>query len=142
GSIYFRARAYVGSAAASTEQFTAVTALQVVLTEDSEGGAVEMKPHLYLVGDVTAAGWDPNNTNTPLFRDGESDFVFNFTGRFAGAAGAEGFKLLSILGEWQPQWGLDGESLSNSDILGEDPAAFLVSTDGYYSLSVNTEDMS
>lgn len=142
GSIYFRARAYVGSAAASTEQFTPVTALQVVLTEDSEGGAVEMKPHLYLVGDVTAAGWNPNNTNTPLFRDGESDFVFNFTGRFAGAADTEGFKLLSILGEWQPQWGLDGESLSNSDILGGDPAAFPVSTDGYYSLSVNTEDMS
>src|SRR5690606_29475308 len=140
GSLYFRVKAYVGDAGGDTEQLSPVIALAVVLIEGSEGG-VEMKPQMYLVGDVTAAGWDANNNNTPLFRDGENDLVFNFTGRFAGTAEAEGFKLVEIPGEWQPQWGLDGTALSNSDILGGDPSAFPVTTDGYYSLTLNKEDM-
>lgn len=140
GSLYFRVKAYVGDAGGDTEQLSPVIALAVVLIEASEGG-VEMKPQMYLVGDVTAAGWDANNNNTPLFRDGENDLVFNFTGRFAGTAEAEGFKLVEIPGEWQPQWGLDGTALSNSDILGGDPSAFPVTTDGYYSLTLNKEDM-
>jgi hypothetical protein len=143
GSLYFRVRAYVGDAAAKTsEQFSSIIALPVVLTEASEDGGVELKPQMFLVGDVTAAGWDPNNTNTPLFRDGENDLVFNFTGRFAGSADTEGFKIIEVLGEWQPQWGLDAGLLSNSEILGADPSAFPVSADGYYSLSINQEDMS
>ena len=143
GALYFRVRAYVGDAAAkATEQLTPVTAIQVLLTEANEDGEAELKPQFYLVGDVTAAGWAPDNGNTPLFRDGENDQVFNFTGRFAGSAGTEGFKLLEIFGEWQPQWGLDGEALSNSDLLGGDPAAFPIKTDGYFSLTINKEDMS
>src|SRR5690606_38302229 len=54
----------------------------------------------------------------------------------------EGFKIIEVLGEWQPQWGLDASALSNSVILGGDPAAIPVATDGYYSLSLNKEDMS
>lgn len=141
GSLYFRVKAYIGDTGGDTEQLSAVIALPVVLTEASEGG-VEMKPQMYLVGDVTAAGWNPNNSNTPLFRDGENDQVFSFTGRFAGTADTEGFKILEVLGEWQPQWGLDGTALSNSDLLGSDPSAFPVSADGYYSLTLNKEDMS
>lgn len=143
GSLYFRVRAYVGDATAKTsEQLSPVIALPVVLTAASEDGGLALKPQFFLVGDVTAAGWDPNNMNTPLFRDGENDLVFNFTGRFAGGEGTEGFKLLETLGEWPSQWGLDGESLSSNAILGSDPAAFPVSADGYYSLSINKEDMS
>lgn len=141
GSLYFRVKAYVGDAGGDTEQLSSVIALPIVLTEDSEGG-VEMKPLMFLVGDVTAAGWSENNNNTPLFRDGENDQIFSFTGRFAGSGDTEGFKILETLGEWQPQWGLDGAALSNSDLLGGDPSAFPVSTDGYYSLSINKEDMS
>lgn len=143
GALYFRVRAYVGDAEAKgTEQLSPATPIQVVLTEATEEGGLELKPQFFLVGDVTAAGWNPDNTNTPLFRDGENDLVFNFTGRFAGTADTEGFKLLEVLGEWQPQWGLDGEALSNSTLLGGDPAAIAVTTDGYFSLSVNKEDMS
>src|SRR5690606_23478862 len=59
GSLYFKVRAYVGAASAeSTDQFSEVIALPVVLTEASEEGGVELKPHMFLVGDVTAAGWD------------------------------------------------------------------------------------
>lgn len=141
GSLYFRVKAYIGDTGGDTEQLSAVIALPIVLTEASEGG-VEMKPLMFLVGDVTAAGWSENNNNTPLFRDGENDQIFSFTGRFAGSGDTEGFKILETLGEWQPQWGLDGAALSNSDLLGGDPSAFPVSTDGYYSLSINKEDMS
>lgn len=143
GSLYFRVKAYVGNAGGDTEQLSPVIALAVVLIEASEGeGGVEMKPQMYLVGDVTAAGWDANNNNTPLFRDGENDLMFNFTGRFAGTTETEGFKLLEVLGDWPSQWGLDDSgALSSKAILGTDPSAFPVATDGYFSLTVNKEDM-
>ena len=44
-------------------------------------------------------------------------------------------------GEWQPQWGLDGGNLTSSDILGGDPAAFPVTADGYYSLTLNADEL-
>lgn len=142
GSIYFRVRAYLGDDAANTiEQLSDTLALNVILTEPTDGGGIEIKQHLYLVGDVTAAGWNPDNTNTPLFRDPENESVFNFTGRFAGSADTEGFKLLETLGQWQPQWGLDNGSVSNSDLLGSDPSAFKATEDAYYSFSINTEDL-
>lgn len=142
GSLYYRVRAYVGDAGSQTaELLSEATAIPVVLTEASEDGGLELKPLFYLVGDVTAAGWTPDNANTPLFRDGENDQVFNFTGRFAGSADTEGFKLLEVFGKWQPQWGLDGTALSNNTILGGDPSAFPVTADGYYSFTINKEEL-
>jgi starch-binding outer membrane protein SusE/F len=97
--------------------------------------------HFYLVGDATAAGWNPDNNNTPLFRDGENENLFHFTGRFDGSGDKEGFKLLETLGLWQPQWGLDGDNLSNSTILGGDPSAFPVDADAYYTFTMNIDEM-
>ncbi|MCC8358843.1 SusF/SusE family outer membrane protein [Salinimicrobium sediminilitoris] len=97
--------------------------------------------NFYLVGDATAAGWNPDNNNTPLFRDAENENIFYFTGRFAGGDGVEGFKLLETLGQWQPQWGLDNGELSSSEILGGDPSAFPVDADAYYSLTINIDEM-
>lgn len=91
--------------------------------------------NLYLVGDATAAGWSNDNNNTPLVRLPDSDENnFTFTGRFAG--GVE-FKLLEVLGQWQPQWGDDGGALASSTDLGGDPAALTVTGDGYYTVDID-----
>ena len=93
GNIYFRVRAYVGTDAANVvEQTSDILSVSVTLPESSEG--IELKRELYLVGDATAAGWNNNNNNTPIFRDGENDDIYYFDGRFAGGDGVEGFKLL------------------------------------------------
>lgn len=139
GTIYFRVRAYVGSDGGNVvDQLSEVMTVNVTLPE-AEGE--ESKPHFYLVGDATAADWEPDNNNTPLFRDAENDNIFYFEGRFTGGEDVEGFKLIEALGEWQPQWGLSEGELTNSTILGEDPDAFPVASDAFYSFSVNTEDM-
>ena len=140
GTLYFRVVASVGTGgdlAHSSEP----QALTVTLPEGGDGGGVSYR-NFFMVGDVTAAGWSENNNNTPLFRDGENPDLYHFTGRFDGAADKEGFKLLEVLGSWQPQWGLDDTgALSNSDILGGDPQAFPVEENGYYTLTINADEM-
>ena len=141
GQIYFRVRAYAGSDGGNPlDTSSEVSSITVVLPEDAGEEGPSFR-EFYLVGDVTAAGWDPNNNNTPLFRDPANENVYYFTGRFAGGDGKEGFKLLEVLTQWQPQWGLDNGNLSNSDILGGDPAAFPVTADGYYAFTVNADEM-
>lgn len=140
GTIYFRVRAYVGSDGGNVvDQISEVLAVNVILPEAEEENAPKL--HLYLVGDATAAGWNPDNNNTPLFREAENDHIFHLEGRFAGGADVAGFKLLETLGEWQPQWGLSEGNLSNSTILGADPDTFPVASDAFYSFTVNTEEM-
>ena len=140
GTLYFKVRAFAGEGEGNAlEEFSEVVSVNVELPEAEEEGEAP-KMELYLVGDATAAGWDPANNNTPLFRDGENENIYYFEGRFAGGADIEGFKFLQTT-EWQPQWGLSNGELTNSDILGEDPDAFPVDNDAYYSLMVNIDDM-
>lgn len=89
--------------------------------------------NLFLVGDATAAGWSTNNNNQAIFRDASNLNKFYFTGKF----GTSMFKLLEILGDntWQPQWGVKGGAVANSD--GGDPDPFTVSSAGYYSFEVD-----
>lgn len=139
GTVYFKVRAFAGEGEGNAlEEFSEILSVNVELPEGEEGEAPKME--LYLVGDATAAGWNPANNNTPLFRDGENENIYYFQGRFAGGETAEGFKLLQTT-EWQPQWGLSNGALSNSTILGEDPNAFPVEDDAYYSLMVNVDEM-
>lgn len=141
GQLYFRVRAYAGSDGGNPLDASSETAtITVVLPEDAGEEGPSFRD-FFLVGDVTAAGWDPNNNNTPLFRDAENADLYYFTGRFAGGDGKEGFKLLETLTQWQPQWGLDNGNLTSSDILGGDPAAFPVTADGYYTFTVNADEM-
>ena len=138
GTLYVRVVASAGTAGemAHTSEVKSIT---VTLPESGE--EEETFTNFFMVGDVTAAGWNPDNNNTPLFRDPENENLFHFTGRFAGSGDAEGFKLLETLGSWQPQWGLDGDNLSNSTILGSDPSAFPVDADGYYTFTMNIDEM-
>lgn len=140
GNVYFKVRAYVGSDAGNVvEQISDMLTVSVTLPEET-GDAIELKRELYLVGDATAAGWNPDNNNTPLFRDAENDDIYYFEGRFAGGADVEGFKLLESLGNWQPQWGVNEDSATSSDILGKDPQAFPVTEDAYYSFMINVAE--
>lgn len=119
--------------------------IRVTATTKSTGGTInkvsqlltfKVTPYvafinLYLVGDATAAGWDPNNNNQAIFRDPNNINKFYFTGKF----GTSMFKLVEVLGQWQPQWGVKAGVVANSD--GGDPDPFSVSTGGYYSFVVD-----
>lgn len=144
GQIYFRVRAFAGDGEANAlEEYSDESALTVELpeAEEEEEEEGESKRQLYLVGDATEAGWSENNNNTPLFRDGDNNDIYYFQGRFAGGDDVEGFKLLEELGAWQPQWGgTNGELFVNPGD-GDDPDAFGVDNDTYYSLMVNVDEM-
>jgi len=110
----------------------------LILKED----LVAVPVNLFLVGDAVASGWDPNNNNTPLFKDPSQPGMFNYTGFFK--AGGEGFKFLEI-GDWQPQWGKgasDGVLAGNPATQEGDPSAIAVPTDGYYTLQVDFNTLS
>lgn len=128
-----------------TANVSASVDMRVTATTKSVGGTinkvsqvvkVDVTPfvafkNLFLVGDATAAGWNPDNNNQALFRDPSNTNKFYFTGKF----GTSMFKLLEVLGNWQPQWGIKGGAVANSD--GGDPDPFTVSSGGYYSFEVD-----
>src|SRR5690606_10463782 len=105
GSIYFRLRAYVGTDS-SIEMVSPSETLILIL---SEGGEVEEPlKNLFLVGDATAPGWNNDGNNPPIIRHSDNTNIFSYKAYFVG--GGEGFKLLEILGQWQPQWGVGANS--------------------------------
>lgn len=93
-------------------------------------------PYLYMVGDATTPGWNPDNNNTPIFRDQNVPNGYFFTGYFNAGA----FKLLETT-DWQPQWGTnDGSTLAVNlgGAGGSDPGTFNVGTAGYYTYTFTT----
>ena len=130
-----------------TANVSASVDMRVTATTKSVGGTinkvsqivkVNVTPYvafknLFLVGDATAAGWNTNNNNQAIFRDASNINKFYFTGKF----GTSMFKLIETLGNntWQPQWGIKGGAVANSD--GGDPDPFTVSSAGYYSFEVD-----
>ncbi|WP_156033034.1 SusE domain-containing protein [Sediminibacter sp. Hel_I_10] len=105
----------------------------------------------FLVGNGTAADWNNNNNNPPLFRDAENIDLYTYTGLFTKGGGGftDGrFKLLEARGMWQPQWGTtlsepddlietSGEIAGNPTTQDSDPGRFGVTADGYYKFTVN-----
>lgn len=140
GELYFRVRAFAGAGEGNAlEEYSEVSNLSVKLPESGENE--ETKRQLYFVGDASEAGWDPDNNNTPMFRDAENDDVYYFQGRFAGGDDVEGFKLVEVPGQWQPQWGGTDGVLSVNTGDTDDPSAFKVAADAYYSLQVDVDNM-
>jgi flavin-binding protein dodecin len=85
-------------------------------------------PFVYLVGDATTPGWNPNNNNTPVFRSQSTPNSYYYTGYFNAGA----FKILETT-NWQPQWGTnDGTTLAVNPGGGSDPGTFNVAAAGYY----------
>lgn len=130
-----------------TANVSASVDMRVTATTKSVGGTinkvsqvvkVDVTPfvafkNLFLVGNATAAGWNTDNNNQAIFRDASNINKFYFTGKF----GTSMFKLIETLGNntWQPQWGIKGGAVANSD--GGDPDPFTVSSAGYYSFEVD-----
>jgi hypothetical protein len=93
-------------------------------------------PNLFFVGSATTPGWSNNNNNNPVFRDQNVPNRYVYTGYF----GAGAFKLLQVLGQWQPQWGTaaGAGSLAVNPGGGNDPGTFDVATAGYYTYTFTT----
>jgi hypothetical protein len=93
---------------------------------------------LYLVGPGTAAGWNVNNNNMPIYRDPKDNAKQYYTGYFA----AGGFKLIEQIGFWAPAYGTDGAKVkyraTESD---PDPGVFPTNTAGYYTFEINLEEL-
>lgn len=93
----------------------------------------------YLVGDATQPGWNNNNNNPPLFRDGSNPNLYRFAGYYA----AGQFKVLEVKGLWQPQWGTNGGTTINVNPGGgSDPGTFpynnsAIAAAGYYTFTIN-----
>ena len=143
GQLYFRVVAYAGNNNGnSNAQTSEVQSITVVLPEDATEPD-EVFKDLFLVGSATAAGWDNTATsnNFPLFRDAANPNLYYYTGKFTGGADAA-FKLIEEKGLWAPQYGGENGTLIYRPTEAEaDPAAIPVSTTGYYTLTVNTDDM-
>lgn len=140
GVIYFRVKAFAGNDGGNSLNTTSQVKSLTVIMPEAAIEVVDEGPtfkELYLVGDATAAGWNNNNNNTPLFRDAENENQYYFTGYF----GVGSFKLLSDQA-WAPSYGKDGNSLQFRETEDDpDPANFEVATAGYYSLTVNIDDL-
>lgn len=106
----------------------------------------------YLVGSGTSAGWTPDNNNQAIFRNPSNENEYSFTGYFSkpNATNKDDgrFKLLEVLGQWQPQWGneddaisLSGKVAGNPGTQSNDPGRFGVSQAGYYTFSINFETL-
>lgn len=105
----------------------------------------------YLVGNATSAGWNPNNNNQAMFRDPNNENLFHFTGYFDKIEDNDNegrFKLVEVLGEWQPQWGdarpegedpvvASGDVAGNPGTQGDDPGRFGVPSAGYFTFEID-----
>ncbi|MDO5510057.1 MAG: SusE domain-containing protein [Weeksellaceae bacterium] len=141
--IFFRVISSIG-----TEQYQAVASNVVSVTVTPYASYTFM--NFYLVGNATMAGWNPNNNNPALFRDPINELLFTFTGYFQnispGSMDEGRFKVLEVLGQWQPQWGVTapegsdpaasgGAIAGNPATQSNDPGRFGVPAPGYYTFT-------
>lgn len=93
---------------------------------------------VYMVGDATQFEWD-NAKATPMFISQNGKGVFVYTGLFK----AGGFKFLKQQGQWAPMWGVDGNGglVARPTEADPDPNSITVQTQGYYSVTVDTVNM-
>lgn len=93
---------------------------------------------IYMVGAATENDWD-NTQATPMFISTEEENVFTYTGFLEAGA----LKFLKDLGQWAPQWGSDGSGglQPRPTEEEEDPAPFEVPADGYYTVTVDTLEL-
>ncbi|MDO6761360.1 SusF/SusE family outer membrane protein [Tamlana sp. 2_MG-2023] len=139
GNVAFRVRAFAGTDS-DTELISTGESLALVMLEDTGAPALPTFRNLFLVGDATAPGWNPDNNNPAITRDPADENIYSYIGYFNGGSSIEGFKLLEVA-DWSPQWGGSAGTLGVNDGTGSDPAAFAVPTPGYYSFSMNITDM-
>ena len=138
GFISFRLRAHAGTSS-NVELVSEAQIVKLVLPENTGGEPEPYIVDLFLVGSATAPGWSENNNNPPIIRHPDEMETHSYKAYFA----AGEFKLLEILGQWQPQWGAGagaGEAALN-DGTGSDPASFVIDAAGYYDFIINVGEM-
>ncbi|WP_194765940.1 SusF/SusE family outer membrane protein [Tamlana sp. I1] len=140
GVVTFRIRAFAGTDS-DTEVISDGVPLTLVILESADTPTIPTFRNLFLVGDGTAPGWNPNNNNPAIIRDPADENIYSYTAYFNGGADVEGFKLVEVLGEWQPQWGGSAGTLGMNDGTGTDPSAFKIPVSGYYKFNMNITDM-
>ncbi|RZS97322.1 SusF/SusE family outer membrane protein [Cecembia calidifontis] len=134
GPMEFRVRAV------PSRTLSALVGAAVTINVTTFADAVALR-NLFLVGEATARGWNNNDNNPPLFRDPENTDLYVYSGFF----NAGGFKVLEVLGAWQPQYGTnDGTSIAVNTGNGSDPDVFNVPAAGYYTFTfdLSTETFS
>ncbi|GAA4272618.1 hypothetical protein GCM10022258_19120 [Aquimarina gracilis] len=140
GSIDFRIISTLGTngGAAITSNSISVTATPYSVLVVEPG-----IKNLFLVGNGTAANWENNNNNQPVFRDAENTDIFSFTGKFGGSGDL--FKFLEQKGAWAPQFGGEAGSLIARPTEDDpDPSPIELpngTTESYYKIDVNLADL-
>lgn len=143
GELHFRVQAYPGTESGNELAATSeVRSLTVVLPE-AAGEDEEVFKNLFLVGSGTPTGWDNNGTsnNYPLYRDAENPDIYYYTGKLEG--GDDMFwKLVEVKGQWAPQYGGENGNLIYRETEDdEDPPAIAIPSTGYYTLTVNVDEL-
>ncbi len=137
GPLYFRVRAFAGTDGSNgISQESDIVSITVTLPEVGEEEGP--KTNLFLVGDATAAGWNPNNNNTAMFRDPANDDLFYYTGYFNA-----GFVKFLEGAAWAPQYGSENgtDLIYRATEADPDPPAIEITTAGYYSITVDLDSM-
>ena len=98
---------------------------------------------LYLVGPACASGWDNNNNNPAMFRNGQNEDLFSYTGLFNGG---QPLKMLEQRGAWAPQFGEDSPGALTRRPTEDDPDPAPINdieslSTGYYTFDVNLNDL-
>ena len=145
GTLEFRVWSGIGNS--GSEALASTNTISLTMTPYP---SIIVQTTLFLVGNATSAGWTPKNTENPnpaMIRDPNNPNLHSIRAFFKGGtvSGSDtenyGFKLLEILGEWQPQWGNNGGSLSVNRVEGgTDPDPITVSSSGYYDIQVDIEN--
>lgn len=130
--MYFRVVSFIG-----TDDFVQSSNVTSLMVTPYASAPIYDFVDLYLVGDATAGGWDnlaTNNNLLPLLKSTEAG-KYTFTGYFK----AGGFKMIKVKGSWDDQFGLGAAPglLSSDGGSGNIPVA----ADGYYTLTVDTADL-
>lgn len=134
GSLEIRVTSSLG-----TEDFGEQTSNVLIVTTTPYSTVIPLT-HLFLVGNGTAAGWNPDNNNQAIIRNPDNDNEFSFTGRIGGEGTL--YKFLTS-NQWAPQYGSDGGTgLAFRPTDGDpDPAPLDSGADGYYTVNLNIEDL-
>lgn len=93
---------------------------------------------IYMVGPATENDWNAGNA-TPMFISATEENTFTYTGFLE----AGELKFLAELGQWAPMWGSDGSGNLQPRPTEDDPdpASFQVPADGYYTVTIDTLEL-
>ena len=138
GALEVQVKSFIGSDDA--EPMVSNTSILTLIPYTPFTPPVDEGPtRLFFVGNATAAGWNNNNDNTPLFRSADNENQFTFTGKINGG-GDLGFKFLEVKGQWAPQWGdTNGTFTARPTEADPDPSPYNVPADGYYTINIDLE---